>query len=68
MVNEVTVVGSRCGPFPDALRALAARNDSADKIDISALVSKRFPLGDGLAALEAADDVRNLKVILDVAQ
>jgi hypothetical protein len=25
VINEINVIGSRCGPFPDALEALAAK-------------------------------------------
>ena len=68
VIDEITLVGSRCGPFSEALRALAAKSEAADKVDISALVSRRFALSDALAALQAADDPDNLKVVLDVAQ
>ena len=61
VVNEVTVVGSRCGPFGDALRALANR-----QVDVDALVSQVFPLREGLAALEAAGRSENLKILLDM--
>jgi threonine dehydrogenase-like Zn-dependent dehydrogenase len=61
VVNEITVVGSRCGPFPDAIRALAG-----GEVDVSALISAEFPLSDGPAALRAAAAPENLKVLLDV--
>ena len=61
VVNELNVVGSRCGPFPDALKALASGD-----VDISALVSRRYPLRDAMAALEAAADPANIKVLIDV--
>lgn len=61
VVNEVNVVGSRCGPFPDALKALAS-----GEVDISALVSRRFSLRDALAALAAARDPGTIKVLLDI--
>jgi len=60
VIDEVTVVGSRCGPFPDALRALTRK-----EVDVSALVSAEFPLSDGAAALRAAASPNNLKVLLD---
>jgi threonine dehydrogenase-like Zn-dependent dehydrogenase len=62
VINEVTIVGSRCGPFPDALRALARRH-----VDVSALISRRFPLREGLAALEAAGRQDVIKVLIDVS-
>jgi len=61
VINEINVVGSRCGPFADAIKALAS-----GQVDISALVSRRFALRDGLAALEAAADPENIKILLDV--
>jgi len=62
VINEVTVVGSRCGPFPDALRILAA-----GEVDVAALVSRRFPLAQAPAALGAADGQDAIKVLIDVA-
>ncbi len=61
VVDEVTVVGSRCGPFPEAIRAL-----SKGEVDISALISRRFSLREGLQALKAAQDPRNIKVLIHV--
>jgi len=68
VIDEITVVGSRCGSFPDALRALAAPDGAPEKVDISALISRRFALRDGPEALRAADDPNNLKVVLDVGR
>ncbi len=67
VVNEVTVIGSRCGAFHEAIRALGSPPGSPDHVDVSALVSKRFALTEGLLALEAAARSENLKVLLDVA-
>jgi threonine dehydrogenase-like Zn-dependent dehydrogenase len=61
VINEITVVGSRCGPFPDAIRALAS-----GEVNVSALLSAELPLSDGPAALVAARRSENLKVLLDV--
>jgi len=63
VVNEIQVLGSRCGPFSDAIGALAAR-----EVDVSALVSRTVPLREGLAGLELAAGPENLKVVLAVAQ
>ncbi|MBS3733535.1 MAG: alcohol dehydrogenase catalytic domain-containing protein [Phycisphaerae bacterium] len=62
VVDEVTVVGSRCGPFDRAIEALAT-----GRIDPTDLVSARFALSEGVAALEAAGNRDNLKVLIDVA-
>ena len=49
VVHEITVIGSRCGPFPDALEAL-----SNDEVDVVSLISKRMKLSDGPDVLKAA--------------
>ena len=61
VVNEIELRGSRCGPFPDALKMLARR-----QIDVLTMISKRFPLDRGMEALEAAADPRNIKVLLKI--
>lgn len=52
VVNEVTVVGSRCGPFQPALDLLARRD-----VDVSGLLSAELPLSDAVRAMKLA--VRN---------
>jgi threonine dehydrogenase-like Zn-dependent dehydrogenase len=59
VVDEITLVGSRCGPFPRALEALARGS-----VDVSGLVDARFALGDGLAAFERAAAPGVMKVLL----
>ncbi len=49
VINELNVVGSRCGPFDKAL-ALLARNGIA----VKPLIGQRMTLADGPAILEAA--------------
>jgi threonine dehydrogenase-like Zn-dependent dehydrogenase len=61
VVDEITVIGSRCGPMDQALGALAG-----GKVDVSALVSRRYPLEQAAEALRAAADPRNIKVLIDV--
>ena len=62
VIDEITLVGSRCGPFDQALSALAS-----GRIDVRPLVSDRFDLGQGLAALERAQSTGVMKVLLDVS-
>jgi threonine dehydrogenase-like Zn-dependent dehydrogenase len=62
VVNEITVVGSRCGPFADALEAL-----ETGAVDVSALITAEYPLERGLEAFQAARDPRNLKVLIRVS-
>jgi len=63
VIKEVTVIGSRCGPFEDAIASLAS-----GEVEVLDLISKRMPLSAGPAALEAAADTKNLKVILEVGR
>jgi threonine dehydrogenase-like Zn-dependent dehydrogenase len=62
VIDEITLVGSRCGPFPQALAALE-RGD----VDVPPLISERFDLSRGVEALERAAARGVLKVLLDVA-
>jgi threonine dehydrogenase-like Zn-dependent dehydrogenase len=59
VVNEVTVLGSRCGPFTDAIQALARQ-----EIDVESLISRRLPLDRGIEAMQLAADSANIKVLL----
>lgn len=68
VINEIIVIGSRCGPFADAIEAMLVKDDPTGGVDVSALVSKRFGLREGLAAFSAAQDPETIKVILDVAE
>lgn len=61
VVNEITVVGSRCGPFAPALRLLAER-----LVELKPLIGARFDLQDGLQAVEKARQPEALKVLLEI--
>jgi len=63
VIDEVTLVGSRCGPFDQALKALAD-----GRVNVAPLISDRFDLSDGANALEHARTKPVLKVLLDVAR
>jgi threonine dehydrogenase-like Zn-dependent dehydrogenase len=62
VVDEVTVVGSRCGPFDRALDALAH-----GLVEVTPLVSDRFDLSEAPRALARAAEPGVLKVLLDVS-
>ena len=62
VINEVTVVGSRCGPFPPALDALAY-----NRIPVTALIEETYPLSAGLQALNHAARRGARKVLLRAA-
>jgi threonine dehydrogenase-like Zn-dependent dehydrogenase len=59
VVNEVTVVGSRCGPFGPALRALAD-----GEIDPEPLIAARYSLDEAEEALRRAAEPGALKVLV----
>jgi threonine dehydrogenase-like Zn-dependent dehydrogenase len=59
VVNEITLLGSRCGRFERAL-ALLARN----QVNVEALIASEFPLTEGVAALREAQRPGVLKVLL----
>jgi threonine dehydrogenase-like Zn-dependent dehydrogenase len=59
VVNELRVVGSRCGPFAAALRLLADR-----QVEVDELISGVYPLARGIEALEAAARPEMIKVLL----
>ena len=61
VINEISVIGSRCGRFAPAVEALAS-----GKVDPRPLISAMYPLVDALTALEAASDPQNLKVLLNM--
>lgn len=61
VVNEVKIVGSRCGPFPDAIDALARRD-----VEVSSMVARAFSIERGLEAFEASRDPQNVKVLLKI--
>lgn len=61
VVNEVQLLGSRCGPFPEAIKALAEGS-----IDVLSLISRRFKLADGAEAMtRAQNDSSLIKVLLE---
>lgn len=59
VINEIRLVGSRCGPFAPALRLLAA-----GLVDPTPLITGRFSLDEGVAALDAAASATHTKVLL----
>ena len=62
VIDEVTLVGSRCGPFDRALEALERGH-----VQVRPLISDRFDLSGGLEALARAQTKGVLKVLLDVS-
>lgn len=63
VIDEIRVLGSRCGPFQPALEALAK-----DRIDVASLISARLPLARADEALAHADTPGVRKVLLDCGE
>jgi threonine dehydrogenase-like Zn-dependent dehydrogenase len=59
VVDEITVVGSRCGRFGPALELL-----KSNAVDVDSLISGEFPLSDGVRAMSRAGESGVLKVLL----
>jgi threonine dehydrogenase-like Zn-dependent dehydrogenase len=59
VVDEIRVVGSRCGPFPSAIRLL-----SQGLVDVLPLVDAEYPLDEAMAAFEHAQRRGALKVLV----
>ncbi len=59
VVDEITIVGSRCGRFAPALELLKEK-----KIDVVSLIGDEFALHDGVKAMDRAAQKGVLKVLL----
>jgi threonine dehydrogenase-like Zn-dependent dehydrogenase len=61
VVNEITIIGSRCGMFSPALDIL-----KSGKVDVESLISEEFPLSRGVEAMEKASQKGVMKVLLSM--
>jgi len=61
VVNEITLIGSRCGPFDKALALLEQH-----QIDINRLIQAEYPLREGLEGFKLAQQKGALKVLLNM--
>lgn len=59
VVDEINIIGSRCGPFEPALRLMEAK-----QVNPTALIDDEFSLSDGVKAFERAAQSGVLKVLL----
>ena len=62
VVDEITLIGSRCGRFAPALELLAQ-----EKIDVQPLIDARYSLSQGIAAFERAQIKGTQKVLLNIS-
>ena len=61
VVNEITLVGSRCGPFDRAIESL-----TRDPEGIGEMIVARYPLEEALTAIDHAARRGTLKVLLEM--
>ena len=59
VINEIKVIGSRCGPFAGALHALAQK-----QVSVTPLIEEIYSLNDGLAAISHAARPGTRKILL----
>lgn len=62
VIDEIRVIGSRCGPFADAIEGLAS-----GRVHVKPLISARYPLSEVVEAMQFTSSQPVLKVLLDVA-
>lgn len=63
VVDEITLIGSRCGPFDKALKLL-----ERGEVDVSSLIQARYPLEKGMEAFDLAKQRGVLKVLLEMEE
>jgi threonine dehydrogenase-like Zn-dependent dehydrogenase len=61
VIDEIRVIGSRCGPFSDAIAGL-----EAGRVQVEPLISGRFPLDKGVEAIHHTAENPVLKILIDV--
>lgn len=61
VVDEITILGSRCGQFAPALRLLESK-----RIDVKPLISHVFNIDDAIEAFEKNKDKSSIKVLVKV--
>lgn len=59
VIHEITLIGSRCGPFPPALELLRRR-----QLEVLPLISALYPLSRGVEAFRRAAEPGVVKVLL----
>ncbi len=60
VINEITMIGSRCGLFSKGLAAVAQY-----KFPVERLITARFPIRDGLKAFQVAAQNESVKVLVE---
>ena len=60
VVKEITMIGSRCGPFAKAIALLRS-----GKVDPTPLITRKFPLAEARTAIQLAQRKGVMKVLLE---
>ncbi|WXG41379.1 MAG: alcohol dehydrogenase catalytic domain-containing protein [Candidatus Freyarchaeum deiterrae] len=63
VVDEITIIGSRCGPFDPAIRLLEQR-----LIDTDSLITARYPFEEVLRAFEHAKEREAIKILVQIGK
>jgi alcohol dehydrogenase len=61
VVNEIQMIGSRCGRFEPAIKLLQDKS-----VDVGPLITDKLPLDEGLQAFEKAGSAGSMKIILQM--
>ena len=61
VINEITILGSRCGRFEPAMRLIAS-----GKIDFSQMISKIYPIEQAIKAFDANNAKDTIKILLKI--
>ena len=61
VINEITILGSRCGRFEPAMRLIAS-----GKIDFSQMISKIYPIEQAINAFDANNAKDTIKILLKI--
>ncbi len=61
VINEIQLIGSRCGPFPDALSLLAS-----ETVDVIPMITSRNSLDDAEAAFARAASGAGIKTLIEI--
>lgn len=62
VIDELTMIGSRCGPFSEAIQAL--QNQA---VDVTSLITSRFPIDQAEEAFRVAQEKDQFKVLLEIS-
>ena len=61
VINELNIIGSRCGPFEEAIKALQTKQVSTE-----GMITGRYKLKDGIEAFHAASRSEHIKIKLEI--